>query len=347
MDKTDYRTSKIETQYELRKQIVRHKEHGLTNKAVSELIGVRPEYVSRIWCRYKRDSVAGIKPRKRGRKSERALKLSKIQQAEIRKIIIDKTPDQLKISACLWTRQAICELIKKKYKIEITLRSITNYLKHWGFTCQRPTKRAISQDGVRVAEFMEKDYPEIAKRAKAEKAVIYWGDETGVSNQENYVRGFAPKGRPPVLKVQVKHEKINMLSAITNQGKVRFMIFNDTMNQQKLIDFMRRMIKDIHEKVFLILDNLKVHHGKLVKAWLEEHRDRIELFFLPSYSPELNPDEYLNNALKQVVHSGIKPRTSAELNSKTQSFMRRLQQNSDRVKSFFGHKNVQYIKCAI
>jgi hypothetical protein len=96
---------------------------------------------------------------------------------------------------------------------------------------------------------MEKEYPAIAKQAKDEKAVIYWGDETGISNQENYQRGFAPKGHPPVIRVQVKHEKINMLSAITNQGKVRFMIFKESMNQQKLIEFMKRMIKDVTEKI--------------------------------------------------------------------------------------------------
>jgi transposase len=244
----------------------------------------------------------------------------------------------------LWTRQAVSELVWNKYRIKMSLRVVTNYLSRWGFSCQRPTKRAYGQDSIRVMQFVEKDYPAIAKRAKEEEAEIYWGDEVGISNQENYQRGFAPKGRPPVMKYATKRAKLNMLSAINNQGKVRFMLFSSSMTQQKLIEFMRRMIHDIKRKVFLIVDNLKVHHGKLVKAWLEKHKDRIELFFLPPYAPEYHPDEYLNNALKHDVHSGIKPRTVNEINSRTQSFMRRLQRDSGKVKAFFMH---QYVRFAI
>ena len=347
MEKTDLRKQPPETLYEIRKQVIRQKELGLSNNQIVENTGLNKSMVSRIWCKYKETGLEGLKLKKRGRKKGKDSKLSKERQGEVRRIIIDKTPDQLRFSYSLWTRQAICELIQRKYGITMTLRSISNYLKLWGLTCQRPTKRAISQDGVRVRQFMEKDYPAIAKRAKEEKAVIYWGDETGISNQENYQRGFAPSGQPPVIKVQVKRERINMLSAITNQGKVRFMIFRDSMNQQKLINFMRRMIADVPEKVFLILDNLKVHHGKLVKAWLEEYKHRIEIFFLPSYAPELNPDEYLNNALKHSVHSGLKPNTVKQLDHKTQSFMRRLQHNPLDVRAFFEHKNVSYLKCDI
>jgi transposase len=347
MEKTDMRKQPPETLYELRKQVIRQKEKGLSNLEVVENTGLSPYMVSRIWCKYKKEGLKGLKPKRRGRKTGDNAKLTKEQQAEIRRTIIDKTPDQLKLSFFLWTREAICGYIKRQYGVTLTLRSITNYLKAWGLTCQRPTKRAYSQDDVRVRDFMEKEYPAIASRAKKEKAVIYWGDETGISNQENYQRGFSLKGSPPVLKVQVKREKINMLSAITNQGKVRFMIYEDSMNQQKLIDFLRRMITDIPEKIFLILDNLKVHHGKIVKAWLNKHKERIEVFYLPSYSPELNPDEYLNNALKHDVHSGIRPHSAKQLNSKTQSFMRRLQHDGEKVKAFFSHKNLSYINCNI
>ena len=347
MEKIDLRKQSPETLYELRKQVIRQKQRGLSNNQVVQNTGISVGMVSRIWCKYKKYGISALTPKTRGSKPGANEKLTKEQQADIRKTIIDKTPDQLKLSFCLWTRQAICDYIKRKYGVTLTVRSISNYLKAWGLTCQRPTKRAISQDDVRVRDFMEKDYPKIAKRAKQEKAVIYWGDETGISNQENYQRGFALKGHPPIIGVQVKREKINMLSAITNQGKVRFMVFKETMNQQKLIDFMRRMITDISEKVFLILDNLKVHHGKIVKRWLDVNKDRIEVYYLPPYSPELNPDEYLNNALKHDVHSGLKPHTTAKLKLKTQSFMRRLQHDPDKVKAFFTHSKLRYLNCDI
>ena len=130
-----------------------------------------------------------------------------------------------------------------------------------------------------------------------------------------------------------------MMAAINNYGKVRFMFYEANMNQQRLMDFMRRMIRDVSRKIYLILDNLKVHHGKLVQQWLEKNKDRIEVFYLPSYSPELNPDEYLNQALKQDVHRD-QSRTKADIRHKSQSFMRRIQRKPERVKAFFRHPSL-------
>ena len=98
----------------------------------------------------------------------------------------------MKLSFMLWTRQAISELINELYGIKLQLRCITNYLKRWGLTCQRPTKKSYVQDNVKVTRFMELEYPAIAKCAKTENAEIYWGDETGIDNQEHYQRGFFP-----------------------------------------------------------------------------------------------------------------------------------------------------------
>ena len=119
-----------------------------------------------------------------------------------------------------------------------------------------------------------------------------------------------------MLPVETKRQRVNMISAISSQGKVRFMVYQDTMNQQRLIRFMQRLVRASEQKVFLILDNLKVHHGKLAAAWLEKHKDKIEVFFLPPYAPEYNPDEYLNHALKIFVHSGQLPYTVEEISLK-------------------------------
>ena len=134
-----------------------------------------------------------------------------------------------------------------------------------------------------------------------------------------------------------------MISALSSQGKVRFMIYRDTMNQQRLIRFMERLVRSSERKVFLILDNLKVHHGKLVAAWLEKHKDKIEVFFLPPYAPEYNPDEYLNHALKLSVHSGKLPYTSDDIDHKIQSFMRKLQHHPNAVSNFFLHSSLSYL----
>lgn len=342
MEKIDMRKLNNDELYMYRKQVVRLKKKGLSRIEIEDLIGVDRFLVSRIWSSYQKGGIEALKPETSGRKVGEGKLLTSTEEREIRQIIIDKTPDQIKMSYMLWTRQATSELIKRKYKKEISLRSITNYLKAWGFTCQRPTKRAYSQDIVRVECFIKDEYPAIAKRAKAENAEIYWGDETGVSNQENYQRGFSQKGVTPVMRFETKHERVSMLSAITNKGKVRFMMFDQKMTQQKLIEFMRRMIKDVPQKIFFIIDNLSVHHGKLVQAWLAENKERIEVFYMPPYAPEYNPDEYLNHALKRDVHTGINPRTKKDITYKTLSFMRKLQHDKSKVKAFFRHPNMVF-----
>lgn len=347
MDKIDMRKLGYEGLRTLRDQVIRHKKKGLQGKEIAGLMGISESQVSRIWSSYRKGGVTAITPKVRGRKTGEQTLLSKEKEAEIRKIIIDRTPDQLKMSFLLWTRTAISQLIHSKYGIVMSERCVTNYLQRWGFSCQRPTKRAYCQDNVKVDRFMKEEYPAIAQRAKEEKAEIYWGDETGIDNQQNRQRGFAPKGQPPVLKVETRPERVNMMAAINNYGKVRFMFYEANMNQQRLMEFMRRMIRDVSRKVYLILDNLKVHHGKMVRHWLEKNKDRIEVFYLPSYSPELNPDEYLNQALKQDVHKGINPRTKADIRHKSQSFMRRMQRKPNRIKAFFRHPKLAYINCDI
>lgn len=181
------------------------------------------------------------------------------------------------------------------------------------------------------------------ERAAEEKAVVYWCDETGVSNRETVERGFAPKGHPPVVPVETKRERVNMISAISSQGGVRFMVYQQSMDQRRLIQFMQRLIGTAGQKVFLILDNLKVHHGKLVSAWLDKHKEKIEVFFLPPYAPEYNPDEYLNHALKLSVHTGQLPYTTEDISHKIYSFMRRLQHNPLQVTRFFLHPCLSYL----
>ena len=224
------------------------------------------------------------------------------------------------------------------------IRTVGEYLKRWGFTPQKPIKRAYEQNSQAVKQWLETQYPAIARQAKKEKAEIHWGDETGSQTDGYRVRGFAPKGRTPIIRLTAKTNSVNMISAITNQGKMRFMMYRDTMTGKILINFMTRLRKDAGGKVFLILDNLRAHHGKKVKKWLENHKEEIAVFYLPSYSPELNPDEYLNGNLKAKVHSGIPARNQNELEHKTRSFMRTLSKRPGHVRSYFGHPKVQYAK---
>jgi len=344
MEKIDARKLKKEVQQALRDQVIRLRKQGKKNKDVAEFLGISPQHGSTLWRKYvnggKKEIILGTRGRRHGEQRT----LTDEQEQHIQKLIVDKTPDQLRFPFALWTREAVRELIGRQCGIPMPVRTVGEYLKRWGFTPQKPVKRAREQNPKAVEQWLAEEYPRVAAMAKKEKAEIYWGDETGVQNEANRIRGYGLKGKTPVLKVTAKRAHISMISAITNEGKVRFMVYREAMTQAKLIAFMGRLIRDAGRKVYLILDNLKAHHGKKVKEWLMKHKEEITVFYLPAYSPEVNPDEYLNSDLKTRVHSGVPAVTESDLKHKTQSFMRMLVKRPSRVKSYFRHPMVAYAR---
>ena len=182
----------------------------------------------------------------------------------------------------------------------------------------------------------------IARRAKREKALIYWGDETGVSNQDQVGRSYAPKGQTPIIHKTAKKLTTSMISAVNNRGLMRFMCFKGALNAGLFITFLGRLIKDAPNRIFLIVDNLRVHKSVKVSQWVEAHKDEIELHFLPPYAPERNPDEYLNNDLKQQLKNLPRPDNHEDLVEATSSVLRSLQRKPHRIRAYFHHKDVHY-----
>jgi len=342
MKKIDARTLSQDVQEVQRQQIVRLRKLGRSNRETAEIVGVSESHCSKVWQRYKKEGPESLAKGQRGRRHGAQRDLTPEQEADIKKLLIDKTPNQLKLSFALWTREAVRLVIQQRFDYEMPIRTVGEYLKRWGFTPQKPIKWAKEQSSPAVARWLLTEYPAIVSRAKQDKGEIHWGDETGLQTGANVEKGYSPKGKTPVVRQTAKRERINMISSITNQGQVRFMFYRDNMNSTRLIEFMRRLTKDAGRKVFLILDNLKVHHGKVVMDWLEENKEKIEVFYLPSYSPELNPDEYLNNSLKGRVHSGERANTAKQLESKARKHMRNLQNNRHKVKKFFEHPCISY-----
>jgi transposase len=329
-------------QYQIRKNIIRMLKRGDKPDAVAAMLDVSRSLVYATKKSYDEKGIAGIKPGKRGRRHGDKRILTPEQEREIVQTITDKNPEQLKLKCCMWTRKAIRDYIAREYKINMKLSTLGYYLERWGFSVQRPIKRANKQDAERVKEWMEQDFPVIAEKARAENAEIYWGDETALQNTANYIKGYAPIGKTPVLEVEAKKLKLNMLSAISNKGKLRFTITKESVNADILIDFMQRLIKDTGRKVLLILDNLRVHHSKKVMAWLKNHKDKIELFYLPPYSPEYNPDEYLNSNLKREMSKKPIPKSEKELNSNARSVLKKTQLNPARIISYFRTEYTKY-----
>jgi transposase len=328
----------------LRRQAIRLRAQSSSFQDIAAITGVSSKTVS-AWCRaYEKEGEASFTYKKRGRIEGDQRSLTEAQEDRVQREITDKMPGQCKLAFALWTRRAVQQLIKQLWGKDMPIRTVGDYLQRWGFTPQKPLKKAYEQDPKRVDAWLNEQYPQIKERAKQENAEIHWGDETGLRNDSQHGRSYAPKGQTPVQVIPAKRCSMNMISSITNQGKVRFMIYNSTMTAKVLLRFMKQLIKSSNKKVFLILDNLRVHHAKLVKAWLErpENQTRIEVFYLPAYSPELNPDEYLNCDLKAGVHSGDAPKDAETLKKRMSSHMKLLQNRPDRVKSYFQHRSIAY-----
>jgi transposase len=267
---------------------------------------------------YEFGGAAALKPDARGKKAGSGRSLTDEQERSVRQIICDKRPEQLKMEFALWNRAAVMQLIERECGIKLTVRGVGNYLKRWGFTPQKPIKKAYEQRPEAVQAWLDETYPGIETRARAEGAEIHWGDETALVNTDVRGRSYAPA------------------------GKTRWMIIDEAFNSDKLIEFLAALIKDAGRKVFLILDNLRVHHSKPVKAWVDERRDKIELFYLPSYSPELNPEERLNADLKHAIGSKVPTRTKDKLKAAATAHMQALEQAPERVKKYFQDPRVKY-----
>jgi transposase len=343
MEKENARKQTLEQLHERRKQVVRLHKKGIKIMQIVAMTGLSYPPVRAAIDLFEAGGWTAIRPGSRGRSRGDGRVLSAVQEDTIQRMIIDRRPEQLKMDFSLWSRAAVGQLIEQEYGIKLQVRSIGKYLTRWGFTPQKPIKRAYEQSPAAVQAWLEGEYPGIEQRARAEGAEIHWGDETALVNTDVRGRSYAPAGKTPVaFAIGGTRQKLSMIATVTNQGKARWMIIEDAFDSEKLIEFLQALIKDAGKKVFLILDNLRVHHSKVVKAWAAERKDQIELFYLPSYSPQLNPEERLNADLKQEMGKRGPVRTKAKLREAATAHMTMLEQTPERVLGYFQDRRVRY-----
>ena len=343
MQKEDARKQSREVLHERRKQVVRMHSKRVGVMRIVEQTGLSWTAVNTALSLHRAGGAGVLKPGIRGKKFGSGRSLTPAQEQTIRQTICDKRPEQLKMDFALWSRPAVRQHIELSLGIKLSIRAVGNYLARWGFTPQKPIKKAYEQRPEAVKAWLDEQYPAIEVKAQAEGAEIHWGDETALVNTDVRGRSYAPMGKTPVtFAVGGTRHKLSMIATVTNQGKTRWMIIDESFNSDKLIEFLEALIKDTSKKVLLILDNLKVHHSKPVKAWALDNAKKIELFYLPSYSPELNPEERLNADLKHAITSKVPVRTKAKLRAAATEHMTMLEQTPQRVKKYFGDPKVAY-----
>jgi transposase len=311
-----------------------------THQEAALLFQLSKSAVDKIWTRYNNKGQRGLISKKRGVKKGK--KINGDQAATIRRLIKDKLPEQLKLAYGLWTREAVQQLIKDKYDIDLSRWQVGRYLKDWGYTPQKPISKAFEQKPEKVKLWLEKEFPAIKRRAQKEKAIIYYGDETGMRSDHQAGKSYAPKGQTPVIKKTGKRFSLNMISAISNKGHLQFMIIDGRFNSAVFQLFLKKMIRYSKQKIFFITDGHPAHKTKKLNEWLLENKDRIEVLFLPPYSPELNPQEYVNNDVKTNIIGKKRAINKEQMHSNVENFMNKRKKNKMQVQKYFHVSHVQY-----
>lgn len=342
METRDARSLAPETQEALRMQAVRAVLEGRTRTEVAGLFGVTRQTVGGWVKAYREEGEKALRAQRRGRPKGQGRRLEPWQMAQVAKTLRDRMPDQLKLPFYLWTREAVVALVEERFGVRISVWTAGRYLKRWGFSPQKPMRRAYERSQEAVRTWLDETYPSLHKRARAEGATIYWGDEMGLRSDHVAGRSWGLKGQTPVVDTTGKRFGCNMISAITNRGQLNFMVFKGRFTGPVFLRFLQRLVRQSDRKVFLIVDGHPVHRARKVKTWLEKNVEDIELFYLPSYSPHLNPDEILNQDIKTNAVGRNRARDLPQLMANVRRFLRSRQRRPLLVRRYFRERHVRY-----
>ena len=337
--KIDGRKIKHGTREELRIMAVKRVEAGESPEEIIKGYGFHRSSIYTWLAQYRE---GGYEALKTGKITGRPPKLSGKQLQQLYKIITTNNPLQLQFEFALWTRDMIRELIEDKFKVKLSVVSVGRLLKKLGLSPQKPLRRAYQQNDELVEKWLNEDYPEIKAMAKKNNAIIYFGDEASVRSDYHSGTTWAPIGETPIIKTTGARFSINLISAISAKGYMRFMTINGTMNSSVFIEFLRRLIYKSPNPIFFIVDGHPVHRSKKVREYVASTKGMLSLFFLPPYSPELNPDELVWSYLKyhKMGKKNIKNKESMKKN--VLACLKSLQRIPKKIINFFKETNVKY-----
>ena len=346
MNKSDGRLLSEASLELLRGQAHRLRLQGRTWAEIASIVGMHLSTVMSWSRRFGLGSATAreVASARRGRRLGDGRTLALAEEVMLREWVASGPPLALALPHALWSRRAVQQAVRIKFGIDMPIRTVGEYLRRWGFTPQRPARRALEQRPAQVQQWLQVDFPAIAERAKAEQAVVQWADETAVRQDTAWVRGYAAAGHTPVLEHAARRPSpsLTLISAVSQQGLVQFSLHDGAVDTERFIGFLSALVHDTPPKVFLIVDNLAVHRASRVRQWVEDHRDRIELFYLPPYSPQMNPDEWLNRDLKTELR--LRPATQDRnaLKAMACRFLQTLKQTPQRIRHYFDNEHLAY-----
>lgn len=339
MKTQDGRKLNPKTLEEIRTRAVQRVQEGESPERVIKTLGFSRACIYNWLARYR---AGGWHALKTGSRTGRPKKLGGKQIAWIYKTVVDKDPLQMKFHFALWTRSIVAIVIKRKYGIKLSESSVGRLLRQLGLSCQKPLYRAYQQNPEAVVQWKEKVFPEIKKKAKRIGATIYFQDESGIRSDFHSGRTWAVKGQTPVIEATGARFGLNMVGAISTRGQLRFMVVKGSVTSEKICDFLKKLMHNAEKPVYLIWDGHPTHRSKKVKEYIASFDGKLEVFVLPSYSPELNPIEQAWNNVKGNGIGRKKIFGPDQLKAAVLGQLRKLQKLPAIVKSFFRHPDCAY-----
>jgi transposase len=339
MRKDDARKLDHKTLEELRIRAVSRVQSGESPEVVSKAIGINrttiydwlAKYRNGGWDALRSRPTPGAAPKIDGKKME-----------WIFKVVSQKNPQQLKFEFALWTREMVQQLIQDKFNIKLSLKAVGRLLSQLGLTCQKPLYRAIQRDESLVKKWVKKIFPDIKRRAKQEGADIFFGDAASIRSDHHAGKTWGIKGKTPVVVSTGARFSFSLLSAVSGRGLMRFMVTEGGVNSDVFITFLKRLVANAKRKIFLIVDNGPSHVSKKTKAFVASIKEKLELFYLPPYSPDLNPDELVWNHLKTNTVGRSIVKDKSDFKRQVRKSMKLLQNDKEKVRSFFKKKSLKY-----
>jgi transposase len=323
-----------------RLQAVQLIESGRKIDDVVEIMGVGRRTVLEWWEKYRRGGLDELCTKFA---SGRPTVLSDREMLELRALIVGNNPRQLSFGLALWTRDMVRELIRQRFKASLSRVTVGRILKKLGMSPQRPLYRAYQQNPEKVKEWKEQVYPEIRSEAVRCGAAIFFADEAGVRTDFHSGTTWAPVGETPVVTATGERKSIMMISAVSPRGELRFRIHEGSFRAAHFIEFCKQLIRDVENRIFLIVDGSSVHTARETREFVESTQGKLRLFFLPPYSPELNPDEWVWKNVKHDTIGRSAIRGKDDLRAVALGALRHLQKVPGKVRGFFADPKLAYI----